>query len=92
MTDNTEPTIDELVEMCFDDLCINNTGNYIRITFGDKSMNVDYEHFLAFRKRIEALISDQVAKARIEAFDVAFDCHDYDKLRAYRAKLLKEVK
>jgi len=66
MTDNTEPTIDELVEMCFDDLCINNTGNYIRITFGDKSMNVDYEHFLAFRKRIEALISDQVAKAREE--------------------------
>ena len=64
MTDNTEPTIDELVEMCFDDLCINNTGNYIRITFGDKSMNVDYEHFLAFRKRIEALISDQVAKDR----------------------------
>ena len=64
MTDNTEPTIDELVEMCFDDLCINNTGNYIRITFGDKSMNVDYEHFLAFRKRIEALISDQVAKAK----------------------------
>jgi len=67
MTDNTEPTIDELVEMCFDDLCINNTGNYIRITFGDKSMNVDYEHFLAFRKRIEALISDQVAKARIDS-------------------------
>ncbi len=65
MTDNTEPTIDELVEMCFDDLCINNTGNYIRITFGDKSMNVDYEHFLAFRKRIEALISNQVAKARL---------------------------
>jgi len=63
----TEPTIDELVEMCFDDLCINNTGNYIRITFGDKSMNVDYEHFLAFRKRIEALISDQVAKARIDS-------------------------
>ena len=92
MTDNTEPTIDELVEMCFDDLCINNTGNYIRITFGDKSMNVDYEHFLAFRKRIEALISDQVAKAKLEAFDVAFDCHDYDRLRAYRAKLLKEVK
>lgn len=42
-------------------------------------------------KAIQALI-DQVAKARIEAFDVAFDCHDYDKLRAYRAKLLKEVK
>jgi len=73
MTDNTEPTIDELVEMCFDDLCINNTGNYIRITFGDKSMNVDYEHFLAFRKRIEALISDQVAKARIDEIHAWFD-------------------
>lgn len=42
--------------------------------------------------KITNLIADQVAKARIEAFDVAFDCHDYDKLRAYRAKLLKEVK
>ena len=41
---------------------------------------------------LKSLISNQVAKARIEAFDVAFDCHDYDKLRAYRAKLLKEVK
>jgi len=43
-------------------------------------------------EELEALISDQVAKAKLEAFDVAFDCHDYDRLRAYRAKLLKEVK
>ena len=41
---------------------------------------------------LEKLISDQVAKAKLEAFDVAFDCHDYDRLRAYRAKLLKGVK
>ena len=34
------------------------------------------------------LIADQVAKAKIEAFDVAFDCHDYDRLRAYRAELV----
>ena len=44
------------------------------------------------KQAIQALISDQVAKAKLEAFDVAFDCHDYDRLRAYRAKLLKEVK
>ena len=43
-------------------------------------------------EELEALISDQVAKAKLEAFDVAFDCHDYDRLRAYRAKLLKGVK
>lgn len=34
----------------------------------------------------------EIAKAKLEAFDVAFDCHDYDRLRAYRAELLKEVK
>ena len=91
MTDNTEPTIDELVEMCFDDLCINNTGNYIRITFGDKSMNVDYEHFLAFRKRIEALISDQVAKARIDEVSNALSLTSMDELKARYAELNKEA-
>jgi hypothetical protein len=74
----TEPTIDELVEGCFDDLIISNTGNYIRIAFGDKSMNVDYEHFLAFRKRIEALISDQVAKARIDELRLWRDRYGQD--------------
>ena len=34
----------------------------------------------------------QSERAKLEAFDVAFDCHDYDRLRAYRAKLLKGVK
>ena len=46
--------------------------------------------------RLESLITAhtnaEIAKAKLEAFDVAFDCHDYDRLRAYRAKLLKEVK
>jgi hypothetical protein len=93
MTDNTEPTIDELVEMCFDDLCINNTGNYIRITFGDKSMNVDYEHFLAFRKRIEALISDQVAKARLDELEHLFDRADGERsARRYTAILEQRIK
>lgn len=41
---------------------------------------------------IQAYTDKAVKEARIEEFDVAFDCHDYDKLRAYRAKLLKEVK
>ena len=46
--------------------------------------------------RLESLITAhtnaEIAKAKLEAFDVAFDCHDYDRLRAYRAELLKEVK
>ncbi len=51
------------------------------------------EHELQHHKQaIQALIAKECTKARIEAFDVAFDCHDYDRLRAYRAELLKEVK
>ena len=45
-----------------------------------------------YKTAIKALIRTEIAKAKLEAFDVAFDCHDYDRLRAYRAKLLKEVK
>ena len=44
------------------------------------------------KQAIQALIDQECTKARIEAFDVAFDCHDYDRLREYRAELLKEVK
>ena len=43
-------------------------------------------------KLIQAYTNAEIAKAKLEAFDVAFDCHDYDRLRAYRAELLKEVK
>ena len=38
---------------------------------------------------IQAHTNAEIAKAKLEAFDVAFDCHDYDRLRAYRAELLK---
>ena len=41
---------------------------------------------------IQAHTNAEIAKAKLEAFDVAFDCHDYDRLMAYRAELLKEVK
>ena len=76
MTHTTEPTIDDLEQEI--------TNIFITIdNYGtDEEARVD----------IRKLISDQVAKAKLEAFDVAFDCHDYDRLRAYRAKLLKEVK
>ena len=53
--------------------------------------NIDENGHYIF-KRFREILSDQVAKAKLEAFDVAFDCHDYDRLRAYRAKLLKGVK
>jgi len=58
---------------------------------GRDSLGVTDEAVLA-RKGVKALIDRECNKARIEAFDVAFDCHDYDRLRAYRAELLKEVK
>lgn len=35
----------------------------------------------------ESDIANQVREAKIEAFDIAFDCHDYDRLRAYRADI-----
>jgi hypothetical protein len=35
-------------------------------------------------EELEKLIAQQVREAKIEAFDIAFDCHDYDRLRAYR--------
>lgn len=59
-------TIDEKIESCFDDLVISSSGNYIAITFGDKTINVDYEHFLAFGKRIKSLIQSETKKARID--------------------------
>ena len=36
---------------------------------------------------IQAHTNAEIAKAKLEAFDVAFDCHDYDRLRAYRDTL-----
>lgn len=50
------------------------------------------EHIKPFLDIITAHTNAEIAKAKLEAFDVAFDCHDYDRLRAYRAELLKEVK
>lgn len=38
-------------------------------------------------EELEKLIAQQVREAKIEAFDIAFDCHDYDRLRAYRDTL-----
>ena len=57
----------------------------IGFVVGDKDVN---EHAAKFKQAILALINE----AKLEAFDIAFDCHDYDRLRAYRAELLKEVK
>lgn len=50
------------------------------------------EQIATLEQEITAHINAEIAKAKLEAFDVAFDCHDYDRLRAYRAELLKEVK
>ncbi len=38
-------------------------------------------------EELEKLIAQKVREAKIEAFDIAFDCHDYDRLRAYRDTL-----
>ncbi len=85
MTQIDEPNLDkidqEITDILLEHLVLANDNGQPYIQYTDVAVD-----------KIINLISDQVAKARIEAFDVAFDCHDYDKLRAYRAKLLKEVK
>lgn len=50
------------------------------------------EQIATLEQELTAHTNAEIAKAKLEAFDVAFDCHDYDRLRAYRAELLKEVK
>ena len=62
MTKQDTTPIDELyekVEACFD-LHISSSGASITIKLGGEQMTVDYEAFLELRKKIEALISDQV--------------------------------
>lgn len=49
----------------------------------------------ALKQDLQKLIATQIQEAykkgyidgKIEGFDVAFDCYDYDRLRAYRADL-----
>ena len=62
----------------------NDTKDYTGVKIG--------VNFLELERLITAHTNAEIAKAKLEAFDVAFDCHDYDRLRAYRAELLKEVK
>ena len=59
------------------------------ITGGTRSASITN---VVTAKAVQAHINAEIAKAKLEAFDVAFDCHDYDRLEAYRAELLKEVK
>ena len=35
-------------------------------------------------EELEKLIAQQVREAKIEVFDIAFDCYDYDRFRVYR--------
>jgi predicted ATP-dependent serine protease len=39
---------------------------------------------------VECVMAERL-KAEIEAFDIAFDSHDYDRLRRYRAELEAEL-
>lgn len=38
-----------------------------------------------------AKINRLIVLAKLEGFDIAFDCHDYDRLRAYKEQLTKEL-
>lgn len=42
-------------------------------------------------KALEAKINRLIVLAKLEGFDIAFDCHDYDRLRAYKEQLTKEL-
>ena len=66
-----------------------NQGDGYYVVTPDDVSNNEVEELQAL---IAAHTNAEIAKAKLEAFDVAFDCHDYDRLRAYRAELLKEVK
>lgn len=39
----------------------------------------------------KAKINRLIVLAKLEGFDIAFDCHDYDRLRAYKEQLTKEL-
>ena len=91
MTNTTEPTIDEIFDA-------------IEIFEGDDSYGKEYQSgyndmALAcrlmkeqIRLEVKQAVSNQVAKAKLEAFDIAFDSHDYDGLREYRASLIAQLK
>lgn len=83
MTDNTEPTIDTLKANILTEF-----KQVLKLAPADYTENCTN----VVMSLVDEYVADQVAKARIDAFDVAFDCHDYDRLRAYRAELLKEVR
>ena len=86
MTDNTQAELREQIA--------NVLARYDRSRLSPTGDAIDIE--VEALDRLESLITAhtnaEIAKAKLEAFDVAFDCHDYDRLRAYRAELLKEVK
>lgn len=46
-----------------------------------------FKHTKGF-KESKLAINKIVNEAKIEAFDIAFDSHDYDRLRKYRANLI----
>ena len=39
----------------------------------------------------KAKINRLIVLAKLEGFDIAFDCHDYDRLRAYKEQLTTEL-
>lgn len=39
----------------------------------------------------EAKINRLIVEAELKGFNIAFDCHDYDRLRAYKEQLTKEL-
>lgn len=36
-------------------------------------------------------INRLIVEAELKGFNIAFDCHDYDRLRAYKEQLTKEL-
>jgi len=42
-------------------------------------------------EELEKLIAQQVREAKIEAFDIAFDCHDYDRIREMKTELQAQL-
>ena len=41
--------------------------------------------------KLKQTIATKLLEAELKGFDVAFDCHDYDRLRAYKAKLTAQL-
>ncbi len=42
-------------------------------------------------EELEKLIAQQVREAKIEAFDIAFDSHDYDRIREMKTELQAQL-